>query len=172
MDKDDLKNQFINLCDDKYFEKLVDFVNQNKAVLDIDEGFTIACAYNHSKVAKYLLREHNANIHFNRNYAIRWTCTSEYNDLAKYLLFSDDLKENASIEAAFLISLEYNQPMVQYLICETNKEVREQIQEILNRTPNSSRNEYPQELLNKMSLVDSLNTELPDKLENNKKHKI
>jgi ankyrin repeat protein len=172
MDKDKLENRFINLCDDKYFDELVKFIKQNKEKIDIDIGFTWACAYNHSKVAKYLLKEHNANIHAKNNYAVRWACTRGYNDLVKYLLFSDELKENASIEAAFLISLEFNQTMIEYLICETNKEVRSQIKEILNRTPNSSRNEYPQELLNKMSLVDNLKEELPNNLESNKKIKI
>lgn len=172
IDKDKLENDFIKLCDDKSFDKLVRFINFNKDNIDIDVGFTWACAYNHTKVAKYLLKEHNANIHAKENYAIRWSCTKEFNDLAKYLLFSDELKENASVKVAFLISLEFNKPMLNYLICETNKETREIIQQAINENSSATKFKDSQQLLDKMNLVDNLSEELPSHLETNKKNKI
>lgn len=172
IDKDKLENEFINLCNDKYFDELVKFVKWNKNNIDIDTGFTWACSHNHIKVAKYLLKEHDANINAKNNYAIRWVCTREYNDLTKYLLFSDELKEHASVKAAFSISIEYNKDILEYLILETDKQTRAIIQEVINETPNASHYRYPQELLNKMSLVDSLKEELPNKSETSKKIKI
>lgn len=171
-EKDRLENEFIRLCDDKYFTELVKFLKFNKEEINIEDGFTWACAYNHTKVAKYFLKEHTSDIHAKNNYAIRWACTRGFNDLAKYLLFSDELKEHASIGAAFITSCEYNKEMLEYLILETDKKTRELIQEVIDQDRNPVHFKYPQELLDKMELLDKLTEELPNNLEKNKKIKI
>ena len=171
-EKDRLENEFLNLCQDRHFDKLVKFVKVYKDKIDIDGGFTWACAYNHTKVAKYFLKEHTSDIHAKNNYAIRWTCTKGFNDLAKYLLFSKELKENASVKAAFLTSVEYNKDMLEFLILETDKKTRELLQEVIDQDRNQAHFKYPQELLDKMKLLDKLTEELPNNPKKSKKNKI
>ena len=81
-------------------EKFKEFHNYSKQ--EINSLFSGACTNNDQILIKYLLTstdlKHNADIHFNDDFALRTACRKGQLDFVRYYLASPDLKEHANID--------------------------------------------------------------------------
>jgi ankyrin repeat protein len=102
---------------------------QNYSKQEINSLFSDACTNDDQILIKYLLTstdlKHNADIHFNDDFALRTACRKGQLDFVRYYLTSPDLKEHADIDVKdnypfnMACSMDYLE-LVKYLLTAPN----------------------------------------------------